>query len=75
MSCNAKIGKFFRCGGHSPAGQKILCDVCEDKQLRRYGNVDSSLKSWSADSWEDWDEPNGPRTYQWYPRTCDVNDW
>ena len=43
MSCNTRIGKFFRCGGHNVAGQRILCDVCEDKQVRRYGDVDNSL--------------------------------
>ena len=58
MSCNTRIGKFFRCGGHNVAGQRILCDVCEDKQLRRYGDVDNSLnrrrdeEEWTAP--EDW---------------------
>ena len=55
MSCNTRIGKFFRCGGHNPAGQRILCDVCEDKQLRRYGDVDNSLNRRRDE--EEWPAP------------------
>ena len=55
MSCNTRIGKFFRCGGHNVAGQRILCDVCEDKQLRRYGDVDNSLNRRRDE--EEWTDP------------------
>ena len=56
MSCNTRIGKFFRCGGHNVAGQRILCDVCEDKQLRRYGDVDNSLnRRRDEEEWTDRD--------------------
>ena len=56
MSCNTQIGKYFRCGGHNPAGQRILCDVCEDKQLRRYGDVDNSLnRRRDEEEWTDTD--------------------
>ena len=58
MSCNTRIGKYFRCGGHNVAGQRILCDVCEDKQLRRYGDVDNSLNRRRDE--EEWTDPVQP---------------
>ena len=67
MSCNTRISKYFRCGGHNTAGQRILCDVCEDKQSRY--PKQRPLEAWSADTWEDWDEPKRS------PRTYDLNDW
>lgn len=66
MSCNTRIGKFFRCGGHNVAGQRILCDVCEDKQLRRYGDIDPDFSLPSRNSLnrrrdeEEWTDPVQP---------------
>ena len=72
MSCNTRIGNYFRFGGHNPAGQRILCDVCEDKQSRY--PKQRPLEAWSADTWEDWDVIDTEKPKR-SPRTYDLNDW